>query len=80
MFLVNTYLKNNKMWGIYRCKVYKINWGELEDFTEYLSNEFEYKDNVLQISFWSWTWFNRIKQHIEDTLGVWNFKIYDISF
>ena len=62
MFYINTYLKSSGMWGTYLCNIFY----EGCDVTERFKGDFEYKDNMLQISFWSWTWFNRIKQSIID--------------
>jgi len=69
MYLINTILKPNRYWGIYWCKVFMTSLEWIKDVTEDFNNIFEYdsKEQVLKISFWSWTWFNRIKQHISET-------------
>ena len=78
MYIINTILKPNKYWGIYWCKVFwaTLNW--VVDVTDTFKDEFEYKDWTLRISFGSWTWYNRIKQKLqEDNPNAQ--LIYDIS-
>lgn len=69
MYLVTTQLKPNKRWGIYKCRVFHIN--NLKDYpsdvTDQVAQRFDLslKDNLIEISFGSWTWFNRIKDLLE---------------
>jgi len=78
-FIISTNFKKNNYWGIYFSKVWKIENNQLVEITEELSKDFEYKNKLLVIHFWSWTAYSIIKQYLEEKYQNNKINLFDTS-
>lgn len=75
MYIISTILKPGIYWWIYLCEVYEVLMQDGKkqclNITHGMAERLwlTYKKNVIQISFWSWTWFNVLKGLIEKYTG-----------
>ena len=77
MYLISQILKGNQFY----CQVFYVNNLKTQpvDVTDQVAKKFNYriKENSIQISFWSGTWINRIRQNLTESDSKIN--VYDVS-
>lgn len=81
IYLISTIFKKSRGGGTYVCNVYKMVDDQPIEVSENVSKAywFRYENWSLDISFGSWTGFNRIKQALTDSMQKENVRVYDLS-
>lgn len=88
MILISTVFKSSKTWGTYYCEVFEvcndpnnINKFISINLTKWYAQKFWllYKNNVIQISYWSWTGFNVLKQLLIEWTWIDSDQVIDVS-